>query len=445
MERLNDNLLILARKITPSQEQIKEADSIYNKVVVALLSSNVITKDSMVIKQGSYKNRTLTITNHNKEIDLDILVEGDYDHPDKAKSAILSSLRAAGFQCESKTRVVRATMGGFSIDILPVTKGYDDFFPFYNLFRVREKGTSRTKTIDPIGLHKWMKTKKFDHYDFANKRDIDKEKYNVEASNLSINLSIRILKAFAYEYKERSGQKIPSYVIELLATSSYYGQQDIQTIISDALKGMEKFANDGDNFKNPNYNKETLIIHEDKRTILDFVHYAKTKLNELKPSSTRKNVTVAGVTVIIPAVVSPAFASKTLPPHHGRDFLKEMGRLRDVKVAKLNGMANNDKIITYTSGSNEKYDFKFGRDEKGRISLFPLFKVKDRVHVYPDGSICLFDKKVISPSKKRIEASIECWLNAYEVYLQFGFWGYSETGHEYRTKFKEHKLCPQQQ
>ena len=454
---LENSIIQLNNKIVPSTEQINKADAIYKEIVSSLLSLVDNDKNLIdIIKQGSYKNRTLTTTRSNKFIDLDILVgfRGKYDHADKAKTAIANNLRARGFEIVAKTRVIQASKNGFKVDILPAI--VSPYLP--DKYLIREKGTTNQKTIDPNGFIKWMQDRKrefaINQYNasFVLNRKIDKEGYNKKMANANINIAIRVVKSMAYEFKKvqkKEGKPyITSHFIETIFVDSFNGFGNVSDIISQGLMGIEEFASNGKNFYNPSYENEIIIRYENKSVMIDFIRYVRDELKKLRPNEKSRIVSAAGVVLTIAAAASSISATANRAPKiiplHSREtkwnakvdrhllrntnaykgdmtYMKIMESIAKLKKAKIKPTER-----TLISSNNKHFAFEIF-NIAGRKHAKPLFDVKDNFHMYQDNIVCLGK---VMPSEYDFDLQLANWVEAYVVYIQFGFSGYPETKHK---------------
>lgn len=322
MKNLNYYLEIMAEKISPTDTQIKEADAVYALIIGTLMNANIISHEDYVIKQGSYKTRTLTVTKASDEIDLDILLSADYDHPNDVKSVMSRALISAGFKTNSKTRVIEATKNGFKVDILPCVLRNDNVYP-PKKFLIHEKGTTHQKTIDPIGLLKWIESKKLQMSVPANtpliKREIDREGYNKQQANSNLNKAIRILKAMAYEFNLLNPSfPMKSFEIEMIALKNNLQYGSIQEIIGQIIRAISSFADRGENLYNPVFDKELLINFEGKTKYVKYLDFVTSKLKELTPARAEKLVKIAGIVISVSPLAAGSFVAGTIPPHHGK-------------------------------------------------------------------------------------------------------------------------------
>ncbi|NQZ29254.1 MAG: hypothetical protein HRT98_02605 [Mycoplasmatales bacterium] len=445
----------LLKKIDPSSEDIKKADNEYWKIVDILVENKIVTDRGDIIKQGSYKTQTLTL-NEDRKIDLDILVNRhESSKAFDVKSSISKILGNRGYKVESKTRAIRAVKNGFQIDILPVTTS-----PITNhknkLFLMAERGLKKQKTIDPIGYLNWLKTSKSNTLYGINtteiKRDIDRETYKKQLANSNINQAIRIIKflGYGFDYKSEGVEKISSFEIECIISKSSIFAYSLEEMVSQALKNIEIFANEGQDFNNPAYPSEKIIHFKGKKKYIKFVEYARNELKKLVPKTgSQKYIKFGGIVLlssaatlttssmgVVKKTAIAASATASAAGHYGGNakptiYLNGWRKRKNiVKFMKKLSIKEVEGVpFVELKGQLTGREYKFEQiADKDLVKFLPKFTVKDDKHLFPeDKSICLSKKYIMSP-KKRI-AQLMSWVYAYEYYLLFNEWGWSEVKH----------------
>ncbi len=444
----------LLERISPSDAKIKQADIEYLKIVNILIEGNIVTGDGDIIKQGSYKTQTLTL-DENRKIDLDILVnKHEANNAVDVKSVISKLLRSKGYKTESKTRALRATKNGFQIDILPVTSS-EKHDHINKLFKMKEKGLQRQKTIDPIGYLDWLRKRKsttFTGVGTPKLSAIDKEKYKKEAANSVINKAIRILKFLGYKFNDLDHDlHISSFEIECIVTNYSTFAYSLEEMVDNALKNILRFAEASKNFYNPAFTSELLIQFEGKLKYIKFVEFARKEINKLipKPSNKGKLINFAGLSLL--ASVAPlatmsmgvtnksGAAAATLassaghfgsnpsfPQIHRTNIRKRLSAWSIVRKLAIYGVEDKElEFIGNLTGTSYKFQQKI---KENRVIYVPLFEVKDNKHLFPDSNDVCLSNKYIPNHESRI-AKLISWIYAYEYYVLYGEWGWDEHRH----------------
>ena len=432
MSTITENLNKVDSKIRISSDVLRLYTNTYDDIASKIhkLSDNhhVSIKKIQVIKQGSFKNKTMCDTKYNKP-DLDMLVafDGHYERAMNAKKAISNTLRANGYTVESKTRVLRVTKGKLSIDIMVGV--------FHNTkegkILIQEKGTTKHKTIDPIGFIDWCWQKK--GLNKNQDKSIDKEKYNWKEASMPINKGIRITKALNYEFMHITKKYIKSHLIEILFIDAYNGEESIMEIIHTGLNRINLFAKRMKNFYNPSYENEIIIEFPGKKILNAFVEFCRNKLKEFSSKKTPHKVNLAGISIIIPAIIpmqsGALYAGMVIPSFsknftHEKQVIRYMNRNSLKENIKWDIRQKNEVITTGMLIECDGYKFSW-INKNGQLSFKPLFIVKNLVHTYSKYEICIA-KKSYFLSIEQAKMQLKKWVQGYICYLSLGFWDHAE-------------------